>query len=57
MKCPVCGEETKVIDSNSTCEDIVRRRKCIKCNYRFNTIEIDKDLFEKLWSTYQEKGR
>lgn len=42
MKCPFCGhEETKVIDSRSTSDGTIirRRRECIKCNFRFSTHE------------------
>ena len=42
MKCPFCGyEESKVIDSRSTDENtmIRRRRECIGCGRRFTTYE------------------
>jgi transcriptional repressor NrdR len=42
MKCPACGfEEDKVIDSRSTKEGTVvrRRRECLKCSHRFTTYE------------------
>jgi transcriptional repressor NrdR len=42
MKCPDCGyEEDKVIDSRSTKEGTVtrRRRECLKCGHRFTTYE------------------
>lgn len=42
MKCPVCEfEEDKVIDSRSTKEGTVtrRRRECLKCGHRFTTYE------------------
>lgn len=42
MKCPGCGyEEDKVIDSRSTKEGTVtrRRRECTKCGHRFTTYE------------------
>lgn len=42
MKCPSCGfEEDKVIDSRSTKEGMVtrRRRECLKCAHRFTTYE------------------
>ncbi|HRH22201.1 MAG TPA: transcriptional regulator NrdR, partial [bacterium] len=42
MKCPVCyNEETKVLDSRATNEDlsIRRRRECLKCSFRFSTYE------------------
>jgi transcriptional repressor NrdR len=42
MHCPVCkSKETKVVDSR-TAEagmSIRRRRECIKCRYRFSTLE------------------
>ena len=42
MKCPVCyNDDTKVIDSRATNEDlsIRRRRECLKCSFRFSTYE------------------
>lgn len=42
MKCPSCEyEEDKVIDSRSTKEGTVtrRRRECLKCGHRFTTYE------------------
>ena len=42
MYCPVCNsKETKVIDSRVTQDGnaVRRRRECIKCNYRFSTVE------------------
>ena len=42
MKCPVCyNEETKVLDSRATNEDlsIRRRRECLKFSFRFSTYE------------------
>lgn len=42
MHCPVCtSKETKVVDSRSAHEGMAvrRRRECIKCGYRFSTLE------------------
>lgn len=42
MYCPVCrGRETKVIDSRMMQDGLAirRRRECIKCAYRFSTVE------------------
>tara|TARA_Y100000389_G_scaffold172808_1_gene181498 strand:+ start:629 stop:1129 length:501 start_codon:yes stop_codon:yes gene_type:complete len=42
MRCPFCGSaETKVIDSrfNEDSYSIKRRRECIDCQSRFNTLE------------------
>lgn len=48
MKCPVCGGNTKVIDSR--CEDdcVNRKRMCLECGYRFATIEVDRDLHDNI---------
>ena len=48
MTCPKCNEKTKVIESITEDDSITRRRECTKCGYRFNTVEIDKDLYERL---------
>ena len=48
MTCPDCNEKTKVIDSTAFEDSIERRRECLACGYRFNTIEIDKELYERL---------
>ena len=42
MKCPKCGSNNdKVIESyeRKTKNDWKRRRKCLVCDYRWNTIE------------------
>jgi len=42
MHCPVCNhKETKVIDSrlSQDCSTIRRRRECLKCKYRYSTME------------------
>jgi len=42
MHCPVCSsKETKVVDSRLTQDGMAvrRRRECVKCVYRFSTIE------------------
>lgn len=40
MKCPYCGQESKVIESRHTEDDSIRRRReCIACSKRFNTYE------------------
>lgn len=47
MKCPYCGyEESKVVDSRSTEDDMAirRRRECLKCNKRYTTYEKIEDI-------------
>ena len=39
-KCPQCGHRTAVVDSREGDENtVVRRRRCLKCGVRFNTVE------------------
>ena len=47
MTCPVCGGKTTVVDSRPSEDSVWRRRECQECSYRFNTIEIDMDLYKK----------
>ena len=41
MRCPVCQKDSKVVDSRSTPTGfgIRRRRECLKCGFRFSTLE------------------
>lgn len=48
MTCPVCGAETKVIDSRSEPDCVHRRRVCLDCKYSFTTSEIEDDLRKRL---------
>jgi len=48
MICPVCGEKTMVIYSGGDVDCVNRRRQCVECGYRFNTIEIDKDIYDRV---------
>lgn len=47
MRCPVCDGATKIIDSRKEPDCVNRRRECTACKYRFSTIEIDNDLYNK----------
>lgn len=47
MLCPICGYATQVFDSRGDGEAIQRRRKCLKCQNKFSTIEIDADLYQE----------
>ncbi len=46
MKCEKCGGKTSVVDSHPIQNNqIRRRRKCLSCDFRFNTFELtDKSL-------------
>ena len=56
MTCPKCNEKTKVIDSIPNDDSTERRRECVACGYRFSTVEIDKDLYERL-VRHNDKGQ
>ena len=44
MTCPICGGETKVIDSRSEPDCVHRKRVCVECKHSFTTSEIEDDL-------------
>lgn len=48
MTCPVCGEKTGVIDSKAECDNVWRKRRCKVCQTVFTTVELEKNLLEKL---------
>lgn len=48
MTCPMCGGDTKILETRSNEDSIKRRRKCLDCGYRFLTLEVDKDFYERL---------
>lgn len=41
MLCPICDQNTRVLESRTTGGNtsIRRRRACLKCNFRFSTVE------------------
>ena len=41
MKCPICGNDTTVIDVRHDCESVGRKRKCKTCEHIFYTMEND----------------
>lgn len=43
MKCPMCGSDNiTTVDSRSNNDSIVRRKKCLACNYRWSTMKSTK---------------
>lgn len=48
MTCPICNGKTKVIDSRYDDDSTKRRRECAECGYRFSTIEVDSDLYDRM---------
>lgn len=58
MKCPMCGSDNiTTVDSRSAHDSIVRRKKCIVCNHRWSTIEIDKDQWYSALQIKEERKR
>ena len=52
MDCPKCGYASRVIDSRSESNRVMRRRKCLACEKLFFTTEVEledsKENFNKL---------
>ena len=46
MDCPICGGGTVVSDSRRGADFVNRKRKCLDCEYRFGTIEIETDMLQ-----------
>lgn len=58
MKCPMCGSDNiKTADSRPEHDSITRRKKCLVCNYRWSTIEIDKDQWHSALQIKEERKR
>lgn len=58
MKCPMCGsDKIKTVYSLSDLDSIVRRKKCLVCNHRWSTIEIDKDQWYSALQIKEERKR
>lgn len=40
MICPKCGKDNNIVmDSRESNDSVIRRRKCLSCEYRFTTYE------------------
>lgn len=57
MTCPICGGDTKVPDTRCLGDSVSRRRMCVECGYRFNTIEIDRDYYDILTKRGVKDGK
>lgn len=53
MTCLYCGGSTKVIESRSSTEEVIRRRKCLDCGKLFYTAERDIDYKEGVKLLYE----
>lgn len=48
MTCPHCGSGSVVIHTEYFEDYKRRRRECRECHSRFNTVEIDEDVYRKM---------
>ena len=49
MVCPRCkSTQLRCVDSRPVNGTVKRRRRCMKCGYRFSTVEVHAADFEKL---------
>jgi len=50
VTCPKCGGDTTVADSrrSEAGDSVRRRRRCLECNFRFSTLEIDVDYYDQI---------
>ena len=46
MNCPLCGGGTAVCDSRPEADSVNRRRRCLSCDYKFRTVEVDMDMLD-----------
>lgn len=58
MKCPMCGSDNiATANSRSDNDSVVRRKKCLECNHRWTTIEIDKDQWYSALQIKEQRKR
>ena len=43
MTCPVCGEKTKVTNSQADSDCVYRERQCVVCKHKFYTEEVESE--------------
>lgn len=56
MDCPKCaGKQVFIIDSRAKTDHVWRRRECRDCGYRWNTVEVEQDLFERRKNDLQKR--
>ena len=60
MNCPECGGKTTVWNiSHTDRSENLRKRKCLDCGHRFNTIEFvvkNDETFKKLYTKFYRKS-
>ena len=53
MVCPICGCATTVADSRPEADCVNRKRRCLSCNHRFATIELETDMLDALTNAHK----
>jgi transcriptional regulator NrdR family protein len=49
MQCPKCGKDSSgIFDSRKRVDHVWRRRRCYECNFPWETMEIDKEVYVTL---------
>lgn len=48
MNCPKCNGKSNTYYTSKEKDCVNRIHECIDCGYRFNTVEIDADLYASL---------
>ena len=58
MKCPECEGEVRVVDTVKTPQnEVYRRRKCVKCDHAFYTVEFEADVTDRFKAEWIEHHR
>lgn len=58
MRCPKCQSDTKVLETRTIEAGLPkRRRECLSCSYRFNTLEILEDAKPRQEKVREEKPK
>lgn len=56
MVCPKCGsDQLTVIDTRRKNGTVWRRRGCISCGNRFNTLEVEENRLKKLEEAEEQR--
>jgi len=58
MQCPKCKGKTHVLETRPQkgyrMHALKRRRECLSCGHRYNTVEMDGDVFDE-WKAVKRK--
>lgn len=58
MKCPKCNSyQVNIVDTLPRDYAVRRRRKCLNCDFRFSTIEVELGEYVKMKGNNYEKER